>query len=430
MIKKLKETLLKKFHEADSDMGLDPRSEEVYAVTALYDTPNEILLAADKVAKSDYKKFDVNTPYPVHGLDDAMRLKPTKVGYFSFLFGFIGTCSALLMIGWMSGIDYRSIVGGKPFFSIPPSIPITFELTVLLSGLTTVGVMLFLFNKLPWNNNPLMDTNYMKRVSSDKFGVVIKSDDPKFNKEEVIEFLKSTGGNTIEVVNKFIRREGNTKAPIFETKFIGGLVAIAVVVAGGTYVTLNYVTFLPPFDFMWAQEKVTPQQPSEFFSDGYSVRTPPEGTVMRGYIPYEYKGLPDSMVKYLSNPIALTQENLADGKKQYDTYCSPCHGYFGEGDSRLRGQFPNPPTIHSEKVRNWVDGNIYHVITNGQNVMPSYASQVSREDRWKIIHYIRALQRAKNATDDDIGVTDTTQTNEATGNVTDTTNTGDTTQQQ
>ena len=66
-------------------------------------------------------------------------------------------------------------------------------------------------------------------------------------------------------------------------------------------------------------------------------------------------------------------------------------------------------------MRNWSDGNIYHVITNGQNVMPSYASQVSREDRWAIIHYIRVLQRSKNATDEDIGVTDTTGTTGTTG---------------
>jgi mono/diheme cytochrome c family protein len=101
---------------------------------------------------------------------------------------------------------------------------------------------------------------------------------------------------------------------------------------------------------------------------------------------------------------------LEKGQSRYDTYCSPCHGYYGEGDSRLRGQFPNPPTLHSDKLRNWSDGNIYHVITNGQNVMPSYASQVSREDRWAIIHYIRVLQRSKNASDKDVGVTDSTGT--------------------
>lgn len=411
MFKKIKD----KISELNKDMGIDPRSNDIYCVAGLFDTPDQIMIAADKVASSDYKEFDVHTPYPVHGLDDAMKLKPTKLGYFSFLFGFLGTCSALLMIGWMSGIDYKSIVGGKPYFTIPPAIPITFEVTVLLSGLVTAGVMLFLFSKLPWTNNPLMDTEYMKRVSSDKYGIIIKADDPKFNKDEVINFLKSLGSHDVSVIDKFERREDNTRAPIFEKKFVGGLILIAIVVCLGTYFTLNWALYEPPFNFMWDQEKVTPQQPSTFFANGFSERIPPEGTVMRGVLPYEYKGLPDSMVKYLSNPLPFSEKVLEKGKNRFDTYCSPCHGYYAEGDSRLRGQFPSPPTLHSDKVRNWPDGNIYHVITNGQNVMPSYASQVSREDRWAIIHYIRVLQRSKNATDEDVGVKDMTGT---TGNQT------------
>jgi mono/diheme cytochrome c family protein len=70
----------------------------------------------------------------------------------------------------------------------------------------------------------------------------------------------------------------------------------------------------------------------------------------------------------------------------------------------LNGQFPNPPSLHSDKVRNWQDGNIFHVVMNGQNVMPSYAKQISGDDIWAIIHYIRALQRSQNAKDSDLEV--------------------------
>jgi mono/diheme cytochrome c family protein len=90
------------------------------------------------------------------------------------------------------------------------------------------------------------------------------------------------------------------------------------------------------------------------------------------------------------------------GQKKYDTFCSPCHGYHGEGDSRLRGQFPNPPSLHSEKIRNWKDGRIFHVITDGQNVMPSYSSQITTEERWAVVNYIRVLQRALNAKESDL----------------------------
>jgi len=106
----------------------------------------------------------------------------------------------------------------------------------------------------------------------------------------------------------------------------------------------------------------------------------------------------DEPEEYLSNPLLPSIENLKLGKKKFLTYCSPCHGNFGDGDSRLKGQFPNPPSLHSERIRSFEDGRFYHVITNGKNIMPSYAAQISREERWAIVNYIRVLQKAKNAT--------------------------------
>ena len=95
-------------------------------------------------------------------------------------------------------------------------------------------------------------------------------------------------------------------------------------------------------------------------------------------------------------------ENLEIGKIKYDIYCSPCHGYFGEGDSRLNGQFPNPPTLHSAKARDWSDGRIYSILMEGQNIMPSYAYQLDRNERWAVILYMRALQRSLNAKESDL----------------------------
>jgi hypothetical protein len=149
MIKKIRNKIL----NLSSDLGIDKRSDKLYAVGALFEKPNDIIHAAAKVAASGYSKFDVHSPYPVHGMDEAMQLKPTRLGISTFVFGAIGTLIALLMIGWMSGIDYQSIVGGKPFFSIAPSIPITFELTVLLGALFTMFFMIVVFNKLPWTQN-------------------------------------------------------------------------------------------------------------------------------------------------------------------------------------------------------------------------------------------------------------------------------------
>ncbi|MEO8666814.1 MAG: quinol:electron acceptor oxidoreductase subunit ActD [Ignavibacteria bacterium] len=398
MIKKL----INKIREFDSQDDTEPRSKKLFGLAALYNTPNEIIEAASVVAGKGYEKFDVYTPYPLHGMDDAMGMGESRIGRVSFAAGITGTCLALLMIGWMTGIDYQNIIGGKPFFSLPPSIPITFEVTILLTGIATVFGMLILFSKLPKINSPLNDTPFMKNVSSDKYGLVIKADDDKFIEPDVKNLYLSTGAYDIQ--NIYYRESNLTKkTPIFEKKFIGAIIGTAIITAIVAYFTLNFVLYdTQPFNWMWHQARIDSQSPSNFFPNKFGMREPVNGTVARGFLPYEFQGMPDSSVRYMSNPLAVSKKVLERGQERFNIYCSPCHGYFGDGDGRLKGQFPKPPSLHSTKVSNWPDGNIYHVITNGQNVMPSYAEQVSRDDRWSIIHYIRALQKSKNAKDEEL----------------------------
>lgn len=398
MIKKL----LDKVKEFDSKDDTEPRSKKLFGLAGLYNTPNEIIEAASVVSGKGYEKFDVYTPYPLHGMDDAMGLGKPKVGYVSFMLGITGTFLALLMIGWMSGIGYQNIIGGKPFFALPSAIPITFEGTILLCGIGTVFGMLILFNKLPKINSPLNDTDFMRSVSSDKYGIVIKADDDSFTEASVKNLYLSTGAYEVQEI---YFRESNltTKTPIFEKKFIGAIIGTAIITAIVTYFTVNFVLYdVVPFDWMWYQARIDSQSPSNFFQNKSGMRPPVKGTVARGFMPYEYQGMADSSIKLLSNPLAVSKEVLERGQERFNIFCSPCHGYFGDGDGRLKGLFPKPPSFHTDKVRNWQDGNIYHVITNGQNVMPSYAEQVSRDDRWAIIHYMRVLQRSKNAKDEDL----------------------------
>lgn len=392
ILKKLDEKLLKS----------EPRTGKLFAVAALFDKPDDIIHAAEKVTERGYKNYDVLTPYPLHGMDGAMKLKPSKIGWVAFIAGISGTTLAFLMMWWMSGIDYKIIFGGKPYFNLPPSIPIMFELTVLISAIVLVNSLILIYMKLPANANPLMDTEFIKRVTSDKFGIYIQADDPKFNVDEVRGLFQSLGSSSVSNINEAEYEKGDSKNPLLSLKFMGVVAGTCVVTVLVSYFVLQVLLFMPPFSWMHEQPKLLPQSKSNFFKDNWSMRRPVEGTVARGFIPYEFKGMPDSMVVPTPNPLPVTKKVLEVGKKRFDTYCSPCHGYFGKGDSRLRGQFPAPPSLHTEKVRNWKDANIYHVITNGQNVMPSYESSISRDDRWAIIHYIRVLQRSQNAPDSDL----------------------------
>jgi mono/diheme cytochrome c family protein len=373
------------------------RSNKLFGISSLFNTPDEIIHVAKVIAESGYKNFDINTPYPVHGMDRAMKLKPSKLGYITLTFGLSGAVFAILFMWWTMSIDYPQIIGGKPFFALPAFIPVAFEVTVLLATLSTViGMLTFMF-AFPDNKQPLHDTNYMKKVSGDKFGAVIYADDPSFSESKIRELFSSLKGRDVELIYELEKET----YPIFQPKFLMLLAAVAIMTSGTTYLVLNKLLFMEPFNWMAYQDKTTTQEKSEFFADNFGMRTKVGGTVARGFIPYPYTGQ-NNPTEVLSNPLLPTKENLELGQAKYLTFCSPCHGNYADGDSRLRGQFPNPPTLHSTRARDFSDGMIYHIIVNGQNSMPSYAPQTTSDERWAMVNYIRVLQRAKNAKESDI----------------------------
>jgi len=377
------------------------KEKKLYSYSALFDSPDKIIHAANVVHEKGYKKYDIHTPYPVHGMDSAMKLGPSKMAYVALFFGLLGTSGALFMMYWMGSIDYPVIVGGKPFFSFPAYVPIMFELTVLSAAVMTVVSMLFVFFKLPNISHPLHDTEYMKSVTSDKYGVTIEVLDEQYDEEEISKLYAELGAiKTFHIY--YDNEEISIKHIALQPKFLGFLLFVFIFVAGSVYFTLNKFMFMQPYNWMREQTKVTAQESSTFFADGFGMRMPVKGTVARGKMPYLFKGKPELAAATLHNPLLPTKMNIELGKKKFNIYCSPCHGYFAKGDSRLHGQFPNPPSLHSAKVRNWPDGRIYAVIMDGQNVMPSYASQLDYNERWAVILYVRTLQRSLNAKESDL----------------------------
>jgi len=133
------------------------------------------------------------------------------------------------------------------------------------------------------------------------------------------------------------------------------------------------------------------------------MRVPPEGTVpAEGTIPYQLPAADTLAAMALVNPLPVTAEVLAVGKKYFNIYCIVCHGPLGAGDGYIVPKLPKPPELYSPKVRLWTDGRIYHVITHGQGNMPSYKTSIDPNTRWAIIRYLRAVQRAKHPTAEDL----------------------------
>jgi mono/diheme cytochrome c family protein len=134
------------------------------------------------------------------------------------------------------------------------------------------------------------------------------------------------------------------------------------------------------------------------FPDGKTLQLPSEGTEAQHYASLHYKATPEDAKRAgeeLTNPIADTLENeIERGATVFTTICSPCHGADGLGDGNVvKKGFPPPPSLFAEKAMNMKDGQMFHIITYGQNNMPSLAGQVQRIDRWRVVSYIRSMQR-------------------------------------
>lgn len=154
------------------------------------------------------------------------------------------------------------------------------------------------------------------------------------------------------------------------------------------------------------QPRYDAQETSKFFADGAAMRTPPAGTVARGYLRNDagyYTGLTESGDTVKTNPRPVDMDLLKRGQDRFNIYCSPCHSRLGDGQGIMisRGYIP-PPSFHIDRLRTAKDGHIFWVISNGIRNMPSYRSQVSADDRWAIVAYVRALQRAHDASLEDI----------------------------
>lgn len=174
-------------------------SKKIIGILAEYDTTQGIYHACEKTRDEGFKRFDSFTPFPVHGLDKAMGLKPSLLPWMVLVAGITGGSLALLFMVWTSAYDYPLNIGGKPTFSIPAFIPIMFECTILFSALTAVFGMFFL-NRLPKYYDPLFDVVKFSRVTNDRFFLVIGAHDHKFDEEKVKEFLNSTHPLSLTVV--------------------------------------------------------------------------------------------------------------------------------------------------------------------------------------------------------------------------------------
>jgi mono/diheme cytochrome c family protein len=275
-----------------------------------------------------------------------------------------------------------------------------FEVTVLFATFTAGLAMLFAFNKLPFFGHPVLHSRAIKGITRDKLALSIEATSEAFDAEAARRALLDNGAESVEIVPVPAWDRPLSLVGLLRT--IAAIVAACAVAGGGLFAAEKLMPIVPPMIHMHEQPKLNAFQESAFFADGRGMRPAVAGTVARGHLPPAF-ATPEEAGTLLSNPLPLTQPIAERGHKVFGDHCAICHGLVGDGVPLLsRAYGGKPGNFLSNEIRARPDGHYFGVLMLGKNAMPSYAADLDQDDRWAVVHYIRILQRAQNAKDEDL----------------------------
>ncbi len=171
----------------------------IYGVVAQFSSANAVLAAVHKAREAGYSKMEAYSPVPVHGLDEAIGRKRSKLPWIVFAGGLTGCLTGLGMQYWMAAVDYPWNVGGRPPFSWPAFIPVTFELTILFAALSCV-IGMFALNGLPRPHHPIFNTPDFDRSAIDHYFLCLEAVDPIFHEEQATQLLSSLSPEAVNTI--------------------------------------------------------------------------------------------------------------------------------------------------------------------------------------------------------------------------------------
>ncbi len=374
-------------------------SDSVFGVLGLFGSADEMLAAIPKIKAKGFARLEAYTPYPVHGVGEALGLPKSKLGVLVFLIGTLGCISAFTFEWWTSTIGYPLRTGGKPFNGWQGWVLVMVEATILFSTFTAAVGMLFAFNKLPYFGNPMLPSKALPNITRDRFALLLMPVDGVLDVDRAADTLREAGGESIEVVT--VPAEKGTGLGWWVRTAVTIAAACVVAGYGAAWVIRVYPTVKPMVN-MQVQPRLDAQAADKFFANGRGMQLPPEGTVARGYIPILSTN-PDDAGKELINPLPITAQVLERGRRAFDLHCAVCHDRLGTGKPWLDSTYQAMPVdLQSAPIRAAPDGYLYWVMSQGIRTMPGYAADISQDDRWAVARYIRALQRSQDAPARDI----------------------------
>lgn len=406
-------------HSNPPQSAADTSAARLRGLLVEFDSPTALLTAATKVRDAGYRRWDTHSPFPVHGIDAAMGVRPTKLPYLVLLCAAIGTCLGLGLQWWTNATlpgtlpapnfvsGYAFWISGKPDFSLPANIPVIFELTVLLAALAAVFGML-IFNNLPRHHNPLFNVARFKRVTADRFFLAVDAADQRFSADGTAAFLATLGGAAVEPI-----LDDHTPAalpPAFRTAavVVGCLLLFPPLVVAYMRVSQSAAPRIHIIQDMDNQERFKSQQAHPVFADTRALRPQAAHTLARSDWPRDpwlHEGRRNGDYADAFPPgLTVDEAFVTRGQQRFNIYCATCHGYNGNGqgvvhERALRLDTPGwvqPSVLVDDLVNGRALGHIFETITYGRRTMPPYGDQIPPEDRWAIIAYVRALALSQN----------------------------------
>ena len=173
-------------------------AKKMGGVAGIWLDDHELVKACAKVRDAGYKKFDAITPFPVHGIEEAIGIPRSWIPWVTFAMGLTGACAGLALQYWTSAVSWPINVGGKPFFSGPAFIPVTFELTILFAALSSVGTLIVACG-LPKIDPPIIDPD----LTSHKFAIFIPETEANYDAARAEQLLKSLGAVEVKRISEY-----------------------------------------------------------------------------------------------------------------------------------------------------------------------------------------------------------------------------------
>ncbi len=362
-----------------------PATPGFYGLMAEFDSAQSLLDAAYQVGHAGYTKADAFSPFPIHGLAEALGFKDRRISLFVLMGGIAGALFGYGLRCWTQVIAYPLNIGGRPFHSWVSFIPPTFETTILFAAFTA-GLTMIALNGLPQPYHPVFNVAALQRRES---GQVLPGD--RSGRPEVPDAIRrarsladSMRGTWWWSMNE--RKPASVPGPLGP-----GLRPCCSRPAAVRTCTMRRAT--------------TRSKPSPVLMKG-AVGAAAGGGHRRARPSPRRRAAPHRQDRRAAGHGSRSRSRTTEldrGEQRYNIYCAPCHGKTGEGNGMVvqRG-YKQAASYHIDRLQAMPVGYFFDVISNGFGAMPDYRAQIPVEDRWRIVAYLRALQLSHNGATTDV----------------------------